>query len=293
MSNDIHPELEQLAAFSEAPGVPEHSGLRRHLSTCVDCRQRLDQLNAVSHRLRAAPPMTETTHLPDALLHAIDHGQLSDAQQNVLHNDPAALKTALHYAVHAPAMQNHLDQPIRKTIPASTTSQTPNLLQRLLDWRPPAWGAIPVTAAAAFALALIVLPQNMPPASSQLIVASYADRPILELQGPAADLPGMGFFHGADAREIPFDGLQLRYSRTDGLSANWSPVENAKNYQLRLTQITADGQQLFAETEVDQPQARFPQLQPTPGRYHWLLTGQATDGTRFRASGGFVVNGRD
>jgi hypothetical protein len=246
-----------------------------------------------------APPISEavsnTTSLSDELLQAIDSNQLNDSQQRELNDNPAALKAALHYAVHAPAMQKHLDRSASTPAPAQTTKQTPNLLQRLLDWRPPAWGAVPITAAVAFALALVVMPPTLSPpdlAQTGIIVASYSDRPTLALQDAAADLPGMGFFHAAEAREIPFDGLQLFYSRTDGLSANWSPVEDAKNYQLRLTRIEAEGQQLVAETRVNQPPARFAQLSPFPGHYQWQLTGQLRSGERFRASGGFVVNNR-
>jgi len=292
MNIDSHPKLEQLAAFNDAPDTPQHVGLRRHLATCVDCRQRFGQLNILTGNLRAAPPSSEATVLPDELLQAIDSGRLDDAQRRDLNDDPAALKAALHYAVHAPAMQEHLEQSSATMTSTQTTKQKPGLLQRLLDWRPPAWGAIPVSAAAAFALALVVLPLAMSPSSeSGLIVASYADRPALALQDPAADLPGLGFFHAAEARDIPFDGVQLSYSRTTGLSANWSPVEGAKNYHLRLSQVNAEGQQLVAEADIDQPQAHFSQLRPAPGRYQWLLTGQVADGSRFRASGGFVVNG--
>ncbi len=307
MNNDTHPEPEQLAGFNENPAAPEHTGLRRHLATCVDCRQRLDQLNALSRHLLAAPPGSEAAILPDALLQAIETGQLDNAQQRVLDENPAALKAALHYAIHAPAMRRRFDTTTPSmgeaprearsdtTRPDTDQSQPPSLLQRLLGWRPPAWGSIPVSAAAAFALALAVLPTAMPPSNTSpnpatLVIASYADRPVLELQGPATDLPGMGFFHAADVREIPFDGLRLRYSRADGLSANWSPVESVQNYHLRLSRINADSQQVIAEIDVDQSQARFPQLQPAPGRYQWLLTGQEADGNHFRASGGFVVN---
>ncbi|NOX92392.1 MAG: hypothetical protein GXP18_08085, partial [Gammaproteobacteria bacterium] len=151
----------------------------------------------------------------------------------VLDENPAALKAALHYAIHAPAMRRRFDTTtssmgeVPREARSDTTrldtgqSQPPGLLQRLLGWRPPAWGSIPVSAAAAFALALAVLPTAMPPSNTSpnpatLVIASYADRPVLELQGPATDLPGMGFFHAADVREIPFDGLRLRYSRADG-----------------------------------------------------------------------------
>jgi len=307
MNNNTHPEPEQLAGFSENPAAPEHAGLRRHLATCADCRQRLDQLDALSRTLLAAPPGNEAVTLSDDLLQAIETGQLDDARQRTLNDNPAALKAALHYATHAPAMRGHLDstipftnappaEPRSGTIRADARPQSSGLLQRLLDWRPPVWGSVPISAAAAFALALAVLPPAISPSNTSspdpltLVIASYVNRSVLTLQDPAADLPGMGFFHAADAREIPFDGLRLSYSRTDGLSANWPPVENAQNYHLRLSRVNADNQQIIAEIDVDQPQARFPQLQPEPGRYQWLLTGQKTAGDRFRASGGFVVN---
>jgi len=303
MNSNTHPELEQLASFTQNLTAPEHIELRRHLATCTDCRQRLEQLNTLSHNLLADPPASEAAILPDTLLQAIENGQLNDAQRRVLSDDPAALKAALHYAAHAPAMRRNFDSPVGSPAkaradtmsPDTNQPQSPGLLQRLLDWRPPAWGSIPLSAAAAFALALVVLPSAMSPSGTSpdlaaLVIASYADQPVLALQGPMSDLPGIGFFHTADTQEIPFDGLRLRYSHTDGLSANWPPVENAQNYHLRLSRINTGGQQIVGEIDVNQSQARFPQLRPTPGRYQWLLTGQRADGNHFRASGGFVVN---
>ncbi len=103
MNSDTHPEPEQLAGFNQTPDAPEYAGLRRHLATCADCRQRLDQLNALSRSLRAAPPINKTVTLPNAVLHAIENGPLDDAQRHALSDDPAALKAALHYAAHAQA----------------------------------------------------------------------------------------------------------------------------------------------------------------------------------------------
>ncbi len=304
MNNDTHPALEQLAGFSEDPAALEYTGLRRHLTACAECRQRLDQLHALSRSLLTTPPTSAAAALPDSLLQAIENDQLDDDQHRALNNDPAALKAALHYAGHATAMRNHfaapvsaMSEPPAETRSGTTTAQpqSPSLLQRLWGWRPPAWSTIPASAAAAFALALAVLPPTMPPPDASptpatLVIASYTDRPVLERQGPAADLPGMGFFHAADTLEVPFDNLRLHYSRADGLSANWPPVKNAQSYHLRLSRTNTDSQQVIAEIDVKQPQAHFPQLQPAPGHYQWLLTGQNTDGSRFRASGGFVVN---
>ncbi|MBL1276355.1 MAG: hypothetical protein COB30_009710 [Ectothiorhodospiraceae bacterium] len=294
MNNNVHLELEQLAAFSDDPAAAEHSVLRRHLASCVDCRLRLDQVNAVSSSLLTSPPSSESATLSDELLHAIDNEQLSDEHRRALNNDPSMLKAALHYAAHAPAMSNTLSSGAntsQATLSQSAPARHAGFLQRLIAWRPPAWGTIPVSAAVAFALAFLVLPYAISPqGTSELIVASYSDKPILSLHDTTADLPGMGFFHAADAQEIPFDGLRISYKQANGLFVNWAPVENTLTYHLRLTQVSAEGQRVIAELDVTQAQAHFPLLVPTPGRYQWLLSGQTTNNTHFKASGGFVVN---
>lgn len=288
--SDAHPSLEQLAAYVEAPAAEEHSALRCHLAACNPCRQQVDYLGNLSANLAAAlPPATPSSLSEESVADFVD-GRLPPQRQRELAaqlaEDAAALKAALHYASHAEAMRAHLEAPPPGPVP--TEPLRPSPWQRLLAWHPPAWLSIPVTTAAAFAVALLVIPPlaSLPPP----LVVSYQDQPQLILQPAADELPGLGFFHAAQGRALPFVGLRAQYAKASGLTLEWPPVEMAKGYHLSLSLVGSDGIQPVAEINTRQPRAHFPTLVLEPARrYQWILSGQTSDDMAFHTSGGLVV----
>ncbi len=292
--SDAHPGLEQLAAYVEAPAAEEHSALRCHLAACSQCRKQADYLGNLSVSLAAVLPPAEPSSLSEATVADFVDGRLPPQRQcelaAQLAEDDATLKAALHYASHAEAMRAHLNAP--SPGPVLSEPSRPSPWRRLLAWRPPAWLSIPVTAAAAFVVALLVVPpQAGPPAP---LVVSYQDQPQLILQPAADELPGVGFFHAAQGRALPFAGLRAHYAAASGLSLDWSPVAMAKGYHLSLSLVTAQGSRPVAEIDSQQPRAHFPALVLEPARrYQWMLSGQTTDDMAFHASGGLVVGSGD
>ena len=288
--SDAHPRLEQLAAYVEAPAAEEHSALRHHLTACCQCRQQVDYLGNLSVNLAAAlPPVAAPSLSEEAVADFVD-GRLPPPRQRELAaqlaGDAAALKAALHYASHAEAMRAHLEAP--PPGPVSTEPLRLTAWQRLLAWRPPAWLSVPVTATAAFAIALLVIPPLAGPPAP--LVVSYQDQPQLILQPAVDELPGLGFFHAAQGRALPFAGLRAHYAAASGLTLDWPPVEMAKGYHLSLSLVAAEGIRPVAEIDTRQPRAHFPTLVLEPARrYQWTLSGQTSDDMTFHASGGLVV----
>ncbi len=288
--SDAHPSLEQLAAYVEAPAAEEHSALRHHLGVCSQCRQQVDYLGNLSANLAAALLPTTPSSLSEATVADFVDGRLPPQRQRELAaqlaEDDATLKAALHYASHAEAMRAHLEAPPPGPTPTETLRPTP--WQRLLAWRPPAWLSVPVTATAAFAVALLVIPSLTPPPAP--LVVSYQDQPHVVLRPAADELPGMGFFHAAQGRALPFAGLRAHYAAASGLTLDWPPVEMAKGYHLSLSLVAAEGIRPVAEIDTRQPRAHFPTLVLEPARrYQWTLSGQTSDDMTFHASGGLVV----
>lgn len=288
--SDAHPKLEQLAAYVEAPATEEHSTLRCHLAACSQCRQQADYLGNLSANLAIALPTTTPPSLSEASVADFVDGRLPPQRQRELAaqlvEDDAALKAALHYASHAEAMRAHLEAPPPDPVLTETMRATP--WQRLLAWRPPAWLSVPVTAAVAFAAALLVIPPLVSPPAPWVI--SYQDQPQLILQPTADELPGLGFFHTAQGRALPFAGLRAHYATESGLTLDWPPIEMAKGYHLSLSLVAAEGIQPVAKIDTRQPRAHFPTLELEPARrYQWTLSGQMSDDMTFHASGGLVV----
>jgi hypothetical protein len=212
-----------------------------------------------------------------------------------LHADGAALKAALHYAAHSADMQDHLRASGREPHSSGTRGGTPwSGWRSLLQWRPPAWAAIPLTAAAAFALAVVIWPQQDPRQAGAWTVAAYRDDAQLHFERGAEALPGMGFFHAAGAQAEPFAGVVASYAPGTGLSLHWPAVAQAQGYRLSILVVEPQGPRLLAEQSTSQARLRLPHLVLEPGRrYQWRLAGQTTDGERFHGSGGFVLTNKE
>lgn len=299
MTTDTHPQLEQLVDYLENPNAIEYAELRRHIAGCFQCRKQIDGLSTLSQTLSQAVCREKIAELPDNQIEDYIDGRLTNIQhqktQTLLNENKDALKAALHYAMHSTAMREakaETAQSIPKPASLKTQHKTQqNLLQRLLAWRPPALTTVPLAAAAAFALAITVVPLLDEQHNEKLVVAAFQDHAVLELQPAAADMPGMGFFHSSQGREIPFSGLRMQHENNTGLFVNWAAVESAQNYHLRLSMVTDEGTQIIAETDSRLPEAHFKNLKLHAGRhYQWALSGNTKSGLHFRSNGGFAVN---
>ena len=292
MTTETHPQLEQLLDYLENPKATEHTELRRHMAGCAQCRKQVVGLNTLSNTLSQAVAHEKTTEVPHKFIEDLVDGKFEEPQrqeaQKQIKQNKDALKAALHYATHSTAMRTA--ENTTQALTSTTNTQT-GLLQRLFAWRPPALTTIPLAAAAAFAIAITVVPLLDKPNNNMLAVVAFQDHAVLALQAPAADTPGMGFFHSAQKREVPFAGIQMQYDRQSGVTTHWPMVESAKNYHLQLSSITNKGKQFLAEADSQLPQAHFKNLKLEAGRhYQWVLTGLTETGLSFRTEGGFAVS---
>lgn len=294
MTTETHPQLEQLLEYLESPNASTHTELRRHMASCSQCRKQVTNLNTLSHTLSQAVAHENISEVPNKLIEDFVDGRLDEPQhqaaQTKLKQNKDALKAALHYATHSTAMRA-ADNSTQPHAASPTVNARAGLLQRLFAWRPPALTTVPLAAAAAFALTILVLPLLDKQDDNMLAVATFQDHPALSLQAPAADTPGMGFFHSAQGREIPFAGIQMQYNPQSGVKIHWPAVESAKNYHLQLSIASNEGKQFLAEADSQLPEAHFKNLKLEAGRhYQWVLTGLTKTGLSFRTDGGFAVS---
>jgi len=302
-----HPAKEALLAYIEAPEAQESAAIGRHLISCRSCRQAIQQLSSVvtqlEHNLHYYPQAKSS--LADEDIADWVEGKLSAGETQrldaLIHNEPAALKAALHYANHSLKMQRELTWHESSQASQSSTGTAPNRLprnislwQRFVQWRPPVWMTVPVTMTATACLVLVVVfSQSMfvPSVEPQLSIISYQDTPVIQFTR-AAPRPGIGFFsQGSQQKRQPFDDMMIRADPQQGLHLQWTPVNNAKNYNIQLYLIEGDQRLPIGKGYSENASMVISDFQAIAGRrYAWELTGSTVDHLKFKANGGFFVN---
>jgi hypothetical protein len=183
-------------------------------------------------------------------------------------------------------MREHLQSATRP----APLDEARHWLRNLLAWRPQAWLVLPVTAAAVFALAVVVLPSLEIHATNEPLIAAYQDDAGVRFEQAAEAAPGLGFFHGATETTAPFGGMRFDYRPASGLTMSWEPIAGARDYTVQVALVEPQGKRVVAERNTTQPAAEFEQLNVEAGRrYQWTLSGTTAEGARFHTSGGFVL----
>jgi len=295
-----HPTLETLSGYILSPQDQEFSALRRHLVSCQQCRQRTDQLSALTRQLQQEVPRysTDVSETEEASLTPLPGEILTEKQCNTLKQSPAALKAALHSLTHGAAMQRELQK-------ASTTRTTADTAigqkseaksegfthwwQQLFNWLNPAWISVPVTAVLVFALTLTLTPQLRQNAGSPVITA-YQDDPAVTFQATGSQRPGIGFFSNSPNSRKPFSPVNVAMDTQNNLMLHWPTIVKAVDYTVQIASIEGiSSTRLFQQTTT-RTQVQFTNFKPQPGhRYTWTITGTTSNGQQFRAQGGFVV----
>lgn len=295
-----HPTLETLSSYILSPQEQEFRDLRRHLVSCQQCRQRTDQLSALTRQLQQEIPLyrTDCSEIEEASYRPFPGETLTETQRNTLKQSPTALKAALHSLTHSAAMQREMQRP-------STTSTTADTVVRqktsvksesfihwwkhLFNWHHPAWISVPVTAVLVFALTLTLTPQLRQNSSSAYITA-YQDDPVVTFQAAGSQHPGIGFFSNVPSTRKPFSPVNVAMNTHNNLELHWPAIEKAIDYTVQIARIEGTSPtQLFQQTTTG-TQIQFTNFTPYSGhRYTWTLTGKTSDGQRFQAQGGFVI----
>lgn len=318
MNQTDHPTSETILLYLEAPDEGEFSALRRHLATCQVCRLQTTQLRNIQHGIRRHIP---DMHIPDMesssagdsregsaspKYHCVEQyidGTLPAQErlraEELMANDPTALRSALHYATHSRAMQRQLDLAVDSGVtaamdrPGRESNQWSlwHWIRSLFNWSPPAWIAVPVTAVLVLVVTLMVnpVPHSGPPPA--LTIASYRDNPVIRFSDINAITPGVGFFSNAKQTVRPYANIYVTISEADRLTIKWPAIESVSDYTMDLYLIIDGKKSSVAKLNTRQTVAVFEQHDVVSGhRYEWNLFGTTNDGKRFAAMGGFVVN---
>lgn len=273
MNDNIHPTIEDLTGYIEEPDASALKNTRQHLVTCKECRNKIMKLEELNHNI---------THILPRLLDASESA--SDS-----------LKARLHSATHSAAMGRFLNDAQEQSNDKSAEgrpSGLKNMLMRFVDWQPPAWASISATAIVVLAITLVLPPVTFLSGKSHNSVIAYQDDPFVTFRLPGQQPPGIGFFNDASRSRDSFSSLTITLNSDQSLHIKWTPVKNAKNYQIRLFRIQDTDRQLIDKSDTDRPEIIFnnPGLE-TGKRYEWVITGKTTDNLTFETQGGFVVAG--
>lgn len=308
-----HPNIESITAYLASPHAEEFKQLSLHLAACGECRSQVGALSTLRDNFadmnvelygQATEGGTELAEVLEQQLieHYVDDQLQGEEKQRIaalLQKDPQALKAALHYASHSSSMQRELPEFNKVTITDQTKadqtglrqgqnrSGKPALTSRLKDWfymQTRVWITVPITAAAAATLAILLIP-----ASGVLTIASYQDNPVIQFE-QKNQLPGIGFFSAARKTVEPFGKVKIELLGKGAIALSWVAVEGAESYTVRL-QMFANGQKIsVGENTTTATRIEFEGMKfEFDHRYEWVLSGKTADAKTFHTSGGFVI----
>jgi len=220
MTIDKHPDFELLQRYGRQADAPEFSDLRLHLASCRECRAQLDAMSALAQHYPWLQSATADEHQQQRVIDYIEQRLPQQQRQSVeqlFHDDPAALKSALHYASHHAAMQSSVLEPVLEESAGSTRRPVhgadniaSSLRRRLFDWlriRAPLWLSIPATAVVVALLAIGLQPV-LPTGDSGYAIVNYQDNPVIQFRSQQ-QLPGIGFFNRADKGVAPYGDVTV------------------------------------------------------------------------------------
>jgi anti-sigma factor RsiW len=307
----MHPETETLQAYLRNIDAPEFDTVRLHLAGCADCRHEVDALSALDGFI-PEPDTDSCSEQQHKLIRDFVDGPLQGDKRTeieaLLHDNPAAMKAALHYASHSTAMSSAIAAATAEETSAAathnnsaheTTARPASLMSKLyhdvsrrLAMRPPLWAVVPATALAAAMLAVSMQTFFARP-GDDFIVASYRDNPVMQFSNNQT-LPGIGFFNKAARQTRSYNNVRVSIIDASHLKIDWPAVDNASLYTIRL-QLFNHGQKVsLGDVSTETPGAVFETAALNAGhRYEWILSGKTRDDMAFYATGGFVINKTD
>lgn len=307
-----HPDSEQLNAYVQDPGADQYRQLRLHLLGCASCRAEvgllaelkadLPEIEAQQYRQMLSRDEALNSLLHTQLIEEYVDGRLADEEQQriagMLQDNGQAMKAALHYASHSAGMQREwgdatgrLQQPQTELQTGRGQVASPGLLGLLRQWltiRTPAWLAVPVSAAAAAALTVTLLPRMGSLAKIDTVVA-YQDNPVIQFK-QAHDLPGIGFFSNANKTAKPYARIHATLPDAQTIRLAWPEVKDAVSYTIHLKIFDKGRQVSVGQVTTTSSQASFRRAPQDIGhRYVWSLNGKTRSGQLFATKGGFVI----
>ena len=220
----------------------------------------------------------------------------SDEVQMLLQRDKRAMKSALHYALHAHASDNQVAPALQKSGGGAWSRFLGNCRQvwsGLQVWRAPVWISVPIAAVALVTLSFMFAPALLQQKSGPVFV-TYQDDPVVYFRHAQQQIPGIGFFTAARDSQQSYQGVSVSGTASH-LSIRWPAVDNAEKYTVSIYQTGADKRTLLGQMTTVTTEAEFafnrdlPRLEKNR-RYEWEIQGPAGKGMNFFTQGGFVLN---
>ena len=286
MNDNTHPSLDSLKQYALQPEAENFAPVALHLAACVSCRQQLDALVKLSDAdVELENPCDESLQ---ADIQDYMDGRLLDTQaiEDRLQHDKAAIKAALHYACADSAMGRNQNRPTDE----STRSDKPAFFQlsRLFQFRAPLWLAFPAGALASLLLAWFLVPMMQELEPYKLV--AYQDNPNIEFQS-GNTMPGMGFFRSAKKQSQIFKQPDIQLIDNKQIRIQWPPVDNALSYTIRLYTFEKGEKRSLGKVSTDKLFAVFDTHSiALKRRYEWVLSGTTRDHKQFNVAGGFVIH---
>ena len=174
MNKNTHPNSERIIAFIENPDLSEFTDIKLHLAFCTDCRHKASQLNQLQSELQDIRFIQKKTHYDKTIQEApelqvalienkiedyvdckLDKNEYNSIN-NLIQENPQALKAALHYAGHQSAMRRELGKEksgIKFKI-NNIKSTLFKFLQSVLTVKTPTWILVPATGLASIVIVI-------------------------------------------------------------------------------------------------------------------------------------------
>lgn len=310
-----HPLDADLAEYLEHPTDEAGACIRLHLASCPLCRRSAEALDTLGSTLAALRETSNSArgngHLSDQVIaeyiqagendairrtwqpHVAECGPCREAVLLARARERKRQRVTTHYDASARVVELPTAAEMADVSPSSAAASThPASFVAAPRWR--RYVSIPLSAAAGFLLAVLLLPK-LPALNSSpgVQLATYRDDPGLHF-GDEEQPQGLGFFTGATVRSEPYAGVHFETKRNGDVTAQWSPIAKATEYRFRIFGLNDSTPVAVFDVRTGGTNVAVPSAALQPGkRYEWQVSGTTAEGTHFSTSGGFVVFPRD
>jgi len=244
MKDRLHPVFETLFDYAKSPEKPCFADLRQHLAFCSECRQHVEKITCVRKSLAMSPVQEgiKVEGVPFEKIAAyikkdLNADEISSVKKRIEH-EAAAQRAALHFALHSQTMDAYL---LAKSMENMSPKIDPkenvtkhfsfiSLLKSFVDWHPPAWNTVPVTASI---VVLIVIPL-VPVKQTTIPILAYQDEAYVIFSAPQQEALGIGFFSGVHRSKKSFDGVHVQIDEANQLMMAWNPINNVTQYTVTI-----------------------------------------------------------
>jgi len=302
MTENSHPETQDLLRYSKNPEASEFLTLRQHLLTCADCQHQVQSMQLVKSRL-TFPGISELSSLTvsDEELKQYLSDDYPESKKQALHNTihikPENLKALLHTALYSRSMSTNMDEDSEPALKnnavaqikskASISQMISNSVKQFFSWRPPVWISVPVTACLVLVVSLQFSHESK---LSPTSLVAYQDNAKIVFEDLKQPNVGIGFFSAANQRAENFTGIKITPLNKKTWKLSWQAIPDVSSYQLIISHLndTKPAEIVNEKLKKNSFDLSLDSLTPE-GHYRWQILGE-TKTERFVTKGGFVTS---